>query len=521
MSGDHPLRLLPGEKLVSSIPAPIHPPPALPDARQELARLTGAALVEDIGVFGPPISSLTPRSGGSADYLRLFEAVFGRDSLVMAVGLASLYPRLIQTTVRYLAERQGVAREVAPEPDLYEARGEAPGRIPHEIRDEDDETARSLARDNSWGWPYYAGQVDANDLFVLAATKAAESDPRFLDQTFLARDGRSHTIAEAVCSAFEWSSGQTVLVSGLFACSRVGNPADRIPHAYPTWQDSGDSTMRADGSLTVGRVALAELQANRFDALCAMADLAEGRPGLRDMIGRSTDDPRQQAERLRDAVLRGFWSEGSGGNGRVAYGLEEREDGAWIALNVNKSNTGHLLNSRILEGAKNRDRVSDIVVQLLHRDRGLVCPAGLRTLADGERLFRPGAYHNGTVWPWDTIWIAQGLQRHGFHRCAVWLCDAILRACRELRYFPEHIRGEDSAHPTVNDHITTVECHDPWFRSWTNRLEQPPQVIQGWTVTAYILAERLRNSDPQLNANPDGEVGMLDRELVERLPRMK
>jgi glycogen debranching enzyme len=512
-------RLLPGETLIRSLPAPMPSPAQLPDARMELARLTGVSRPDDIGAHGPPISSLPLETGSQAEYLRLFEAVFGRDSLMISLGLADEFPRLAEATVTYLAEQQGLPRELAPDPDQYDRRGEAAGRIAHEIRNPDDPVARRLSEHNGWGWPYYGGQVDANDLFVLAIARLAETDEDILDRAFTGRDGRKRTLGEAMASAFFWATSQTENPEGFIECERVGSSPspERQQHglvAYPTWQDSPDSTMRADGSLATGAVALAELQANRFSSLQAMAELCRRRPDLQELIDASPPELDRRLERLRRSLLTHLWGVPGSGLPRIAFGTERMPDGSLSPLWVRKSNPGHLLNCGILEGPEYREPAAQLVGQLMDPDEGLICPSGIRTLSSHERLFRPCAYHNGTVWLWDTAWVGLGLLRHRYHRCADLLFSRVIEVCRELRYYPEHVRGLDSTQPSVNDHITVVESHDPHFGAWPNQVEQPPQVVQGWTVMAFLVASREQSRPVQARPLAPREVDDLDAELA-------
>src|SRR5215469_1711850 len=127
----------------------------MPDAIDELRKLTGVETPEEIGLNGPAIGArVTERNAGEAS-LRLFEVVFGRDSLTVALMVGDLFPRLLETTVLHLAAVQG--RE------FNSLREEEPGRIAHEIRD--------VETDGVWGFPYY-GSVDATALFVRGAVRA-------------------------------------------------------------------------------------------------------------------------------------------------------------------------------------------------------------------------------------------------------------------------------------------------------------------------------------------------------------
>src|SRR5208283_5006207 len=86
------------------------------------------------------------------------------------------------------------------------------------------------------------------------------------------------------------------------------------------------------------------------------------------------------------------------------------------------SNNGHLLWSGIVE--KSRARA---IARHLMGPR-LFSGWGVRTLAEGEARYNPIGYHVGTVWPFDTSFIAWGLRRYGFKREAALLAAGILDA---------------------------------------------------------------------------------------------
>src|SRR5919202_954386 len=108
----------------------------------------------------------------------------------------------------------------------------------------------------------------------------------------------------------------------------------------------------------------------------------------------------------------------------------------------------------------------------------LVAGAGVRTKSTDAPRFRAGSYHNGSSWPMDTGVIADGLRRWGQTAAADDLESRILDGCRVVGGFPEFFRGDLDGSLRVNDSIL-----DAVVDGVLNRLEQPPQANQGWTVT--------------------------------------
>src|SRR5690606_3370108 len=99
-------------------------------------------------------------------------------------------------------------------------------------------------------------------------------------------------------------------------------------------------------------------------------------------------------------------------------GTDRDETGALRQLKIKTSNMGHLLHSRLLVGddPELRHRRESIVRQIM--SPSMRTNFGIRTLANDEVRYRPGAYHNGSIWLWDTHIIARGLHNHGYNALA-------------------------------------------------------------------------------------------------------
>jgi glycogen debranching enzyme len=143
---------------------------------------------------------------------------------------------------------------------------------------------------------------------------------------------------------------------------------------------------------------------------------------------------------------------------------------------------GWLLRSRLLDGREDRQRR---LVALLFSDE-LLAEAGIRTLSSREVRFRPRSYHNGTVWPHDNYVISLGLEHRGFVEEAEELRRRIVSLCRATRRFPEFVAGGEPGEPLFPRRL--VDVYDT-VNDRSNRVEQPPQEIVGWTVTAMVAIE--------------------------------
>src|SRR5512142_223010 len=221
-----PVKLLAGERLESVQELDLRDPETMPDALDELCKLTGVDRPEEIGLNGPAVGARVTEQNADEPALRLFDTVFGRDSLTVALVVGDLFPRLLEATVLYLAGVQG--RE-------YDAmREEEPGRIVHEIRD--------VETDGVWGFPYY-GSVDATPLFITAAVRALERRPAFAGAPVPGREASVRDSLEAAVRWLVWRIAGDEL--GLLSHRRAN------PHGLENqvWKDSWDSMSHADGTL--------------------------------------------------------------------------------------------------------------------------------------------------------------------------------------------------------------------------------------------------------------------------------
>ena len=168
-------------------------------------------------------------------------------------------------------------------------------------------------------------------------------------------------------------------------------------------------------------------------------------------------------------------------------GTDRDDDGRLRQLKIRTSNMGHTLNSRLLEGSDPEivRRRELVVAHMLSPE--MLNASGIRTLASDELRFRPGAYHNGSVWLWDTHHIAKGMRRLGYSAQANDLDQRILNVVAATNLLPEYVRGDDSATPSINQHI--IDVYDNTYRR-ENRIEQPPQEVQAWTVAAILATKK-------------------------------
>lgn len=490
-------KLLPGEKLAAVIPHAMREFEHVPSSLEQIMRLTRSPSPHQIGEHGPSVASLAfdvsaktsvapgesplddptishPNTLPAPEHLRLYEVVFGRDSLRVAIDLISSYPELARSTVLRLAELQGIETDIARE--------EEPGKIVHEARDSDDPLAINLTNSLGWGWPYY-GTVDATPEFIRTLTaycRLSEENHAFLSETYTDRAEQVRSIGYALDMAVEWILNKlNSNPEGLLEYKSL------LPRGIENqvWKDSWDSYHHADGTLANHGLGIAsiEVQTTTYDALLDAALLYEN----------ALDDPskaamlRAKAEALKQVILEVFWTEDKGGY--FVLGTDRDDTGALRQLKIRTSNMGHVLNSRILEGDDPQIiRMREAVVRHI-TSPDMLTPNGIRTLAGDEVRFRPGAYHNGSIWLWDTHHIAKGLRRHDYHEIADEIDRRLLNVVEVTKIFPEYVRGDDSPIPTINTH--TIILWDETYQR-NNQIEQPPQEVQAWTVAAILAIKK-------------------------------
>lgn len=473
--------LLPGETIESVQEIEQYLPHAAPSRHYELQRLARVKTEGEVGKFGPAIASLAlERPHGTASpELRKYETLFGRDSLRVGLDTLPIYPLLLHATIHSLAELQGKK--------FHAAREEEPGKIIHEQRDPDDPFGIEITQKYGWEWPYY-GSVDATPQYmhaIYAYFQRAPGGSTIFNEKVRDPDGEDITIADTYGRALTWLEGKL-----------DDNPEGLLEYksAIPSgienqvWRDSWDAYHHADGTLANHNqgIASVEVQQFTFDTLYEASKIYE----------KVFNDPekaaelRERSDKLRETILEHFWVEDKGGY--FALGTDRDDDGNLRKLCIRTSDMGHVLRSRLLRGEKYRHYREAVIGQLFSEE--MLNASGIRTLASDEYRFRPGAYHNGSVWLWDTYYIAEGLRYHGYYGLATVLADKIHMVINVTQKFPEYVRGDSGPWPTTNTRVVKV-----WDKraNRLNTLEQPPQEVQAWSVAADIARDYYSGKVPE------------------------
>ncbi|MHB8529264.1 MAG: amylo-alpha-1,6-glucosidase [Caulobacteraceae bacterium] len=326
--------------------------------------------VEDMAALRLPIEGTDHLQFVPAGGVPWFVALFGRDSLIVSLQNAMVYPDFAKGALEVLCRHQAAKRD--------DWRDAEPGKIMHELRR--GELAHFKLIPHT---PYY-GTADATILYLIVLHNAwrCTGDAEILER---------YLPAAEKCLAWIDDYGD-----------RDGDgfqeyeTRSKVGYANQGWKDSGEALVYPDGSLVRGPKALVELQGYVYDAWLRMAQVFEalGKPARARSLRRKA---KGLFERFNDA----FWDDEFG---FYAFCL----DGDKKPVLSVASNPGHCLWSGIVPP----DRAAKVVKRLMAPD--MWSGWGIRTLSAKHPAYNPHSYQNGSVWPHDNTLIAMGFRRYGY-----------------------------------------------------------------------------------------------------------
>ena len=328
-----------------------------------------------------------------------FGAPFGREMTFVGLETLLLDLRWARSAVSFLARRQGVQDSAFRE--------EQPGKIMHELRRGELAAIRAVPHT-----PYY-GSVDSTALWLLLVAELAVWTGDL--------DG-FELRAAAVDAALGWIDGPgDPDGDGFVEYER----RSRVGLRNQGWRDSFDAVLHEDGTPAAGPIALAETQGYVYYAKRRLAAVF-GQLGDVERAERLSQD----AARLKRAFNERFWIEDQGFYAMALDGQKRQVRSA-------SSTIGHALWSRIVA----EEHIPAVVRRLMAPD--MFTGWGIRTLSKEARFYNPVSFYNGSVWPFDTALIANGLKKHGYvqeaNRLAWGLVEAA--AAHEYARLPEMFCG--------------------------------------------------------------------------------
>ena len=344
-----------------------------------------------------------------------YSALFGRDSIITALGLIPLNQDIARDTLQLLAHFQGKSFEDRYKTELknikdfswdessknsaigglksfYIQKEEKPGKILHELRV--GEFAKNGMIPHS---PYY-GTVDATPLWIILYAEYYKwcGDKEFLEKLL--------PNAEA---ALEWIRNNIIEDYLRFSAAFYS----KVKIQNQGWKDSGDSirhVLNPKDFLSDPEypIALAEVQGYVYRAYMLMSEIY------------SVLDKQDHAEKLlsdagslKRRFNRDFWLDDE-----QFYSMALDKNNKPVK-NIS-SNIGHCLAMGIIQD-NNRMSVEN---KLMSAE--MFSGWGIRTLGNKCRAFDPISYHNGSVWVHDTAFAAMGLSQESMSVVAKSLFEA-------------------------------------------------------------------------------------------------
>lgn len=347
--------------------------------------------IEDMAALRLPIEGTDEMEYVPAAGLPWFIGLFGRDSLIVSLQNALVYPDFARGALDVLGRFQASSRD-----DFRDAE---PGKIMHELR------TGELAHFHLVPHTPYYGTADATPLYLIVLHNAwrCTGDDRLLDRHI-----------ETAEKCLDWIDRYGDRDGDGF---QEYETRSRLGYENQSWKDASDAVMYPDGSAVRGPKALCELQGYVYDAWQRMAEIYDAR-GNKPRAEQLRSKARTLFERFNDV----FWDETSG---FYAFALD---GGKRPVLSI-ASNPGHCLWSGIVS----QERAAKVVQRLMKPD--MWSGWGIRALSADHPAYNPNSYQNGSVWPHDNGLIALGFRRYGFFEEAARLAGDVSGAAS---YFMQH-----------------------------------------------------------------------------------
>lgn len=424
-------------------------------------------------------------------------AIFGRDSIAVALDLLHSRPELSHEIILLLARLQGLKTNKLSE--------EEPGKIHHEYRitqfdGEQISHAAEMVLDTLrkiWGTGEneevrYYGSVDATPLFITLVGEYCEAYGNdLLQEMVTGQDGQARSLRWHVRAAAEWLVRRIHSSPWRMLEFKRMNPSGL---QYQAWKDSETAYLHLDGTPANadGGIASIEVQGNAYDGLLSAALVADSED--------EANTWQALADEVRQQTLDRLWMPDQN---FFAMGLDRDHNGEARQIKTFNGVVGSLLDSGLLqEGDKPYARA--IAETVMSKD--FLTDVGVRSRALRHRdLVKFADYHGSLVsWPRETYSIARGMRRHGFLGYAETLEHTLLHAVAQAGEFYEFFLVQ--ADGAVKYHYRQEHADEPTFHAFG--AANLPEPGQAWTISAVIGSaltttvppEVLRPSDESLEA---------------------
>ncbi len=380
----------------------------------------------------------------------LFNTVFGRDGLIMLDFYQSIKhtnklivpDNLARSTLEFMASYQGVEHSQASEEEL--------GKIFHEYRDYNDPIAVELAKSRGWAFPYYGG-VDTTFHYIKQLSHHLITHPEDKNYNILNhKNSVNYTFEESLMLAYEYT--KSTIKGNLVQYHRLNSGGIEIQ----SWRDSYDSISNHEGELPSFEKDLALLDLQMI-ALEAYESIKLVMPITKHKeIDILIAKLKQGLELMWVPMEKGGF-----------YGSGIQEDK--IFDTVTSTNLILLQSDFITD--EHKKAIFDHCYPLLNVTNGIA------TLGTNENRYHISGYHTGNVWLFDNVLCYQGLISSGYDIEAAQLKSKIINIISQTNCYPELVGSTD----VPNQYMIDVLDNDS---SRYNRVCQPGQPLQGWTIMA-------------------------------------
>ncbi len=433
-----------------------------------------------VGKGGPPVASGVILGFDKVSNQGKYRVPFNRDSYYMTMDMAVRHPDLVVVTNRFANEHLGMKDVVHSECQF--------GRDYHEYREyKTDEIAQQLTRERGWKWEpnggFYA-QVDCGALRLRSIHWCCKNLPQgysYLNEVYTGMDGNTYTNFDSVLFRLRWILRKTSSNALGFIGYRAafdGSPTTQ------EMQDSPTSMLDENGMLPNQEqdVYATYIQADLYEGYLCAAEML-------DYIGGRDNKPgftfqaaylRSCAAELKRNFFATFWDNR---RGYLAAGAHHVESGKIVSLWDKIAIPAFSLDTRIWDGVP-RIQLESYVDTLFSSD--MLAAAGVRTRSTESPGYAPGKYHGGSVWPFMSAKIADGLHRQGYTRLARELYRRVVETVDTLKMWPELVPGDT----VIRNNEYRIVIYNASL-GIEETIEEVAQYVQGWSFTAWNKSTKM------------------------------
>ena len=435
----------------------------------------------------------TPSGVQGSDTYLFKNAIFGRDSLMMAYDLLPTHKELCGTILHTLARMQGEKIDLMT--------GEEPGRIHHEYRarffdgyEIDDKQQEILEKlhelwnignvtDGKVSDLIIYSSVDATPQFVrVVAAYCGLYGPEFLNTRVTSIYGTDRTVGDSVLSAMQWLSHRISTSDLDLVEFHRTNPH---AHEWEVLRDGKTSYLHEDGTLANSEslVASIEVQGLAYDALLEGSKL---------IASDEADIWKASAQHLRLSTLKNFWIPE---HNFFAMAIDRDVNFKTRKVKTLTSAPMELLDTQFFNHLPHPYKKEELIGAIVKRaySSDFLTSVGIRQRALRHYKLVDYSDYHGSLTSWVVIAniLARGLRRQNLTELAEDIeCRFMSGLHKSQELYEFFYVSPDGAVDYDNNRVINRPGPGVRIISGTN----VPERTQGWTVSAAI---RVANEMPQ------------------------